>query len=186
MTLLKKAEKLVHDDLFAITSSLFERRQRAASKWTGPWWSCCDDGSVQAHRVPRSVQVTAVLPSIWTQRSINWKKNGSYVLSLWRRISKNVWSFTHSYVVPNLYDFLLQSIKTQKTILETRLYWWTLTSTVLWEKNTAICIRIFNFMFHRRWKVMHIWNDTWVSKWLQNWYFGVIKPLFLLNTLCIT
>ncbi len=124
MTLLKKDEKLVHDDLFAITSSLFERRQRAASKWTGPWWSCCDDGSVQAHRVPRSIQVTAVLPSIWTQRSINWKKNGSYVLSLWRRISKNVWSFTHSYVVPNLYDFLLQSIKTQKTILETRLYWW--------------------------------------------------------------
>ncbi len=32
MTLLKKDEKLVHDDLFAITSSLFERRQRAASK----------------------------------------------------------------------------------------------------------------------------------------------------------
>ncbi len=47
------------------------------------------------------------------------------------------------------------------------------------EKNTAICIRIFNFMFHRRWKVMHIWNDTWVSKWLQNWYFGVISLTFI-------
>ncbi len=47
------------------------------------------------------------------------------------------------------------------------------------EKNTAICIRIFNFMFHRRWKVMHIWNDTWVSKLLQNWYFGVISLTFI-------
>ncbi len=66
-----------------------------------------------------------------------------------------------------------------------RLYWKPDYIGELWlplycgKKNTAICIRIFNFMFHRRWKVMHIWNDTWVSKWLQNWYFGVISLTFI-------
>ncbi len=186
MTLLKKDEKLVHDDLFAITSSLFERRQRATSKWTGPWWSCCDDGSMQAHRVPRSIQVTAVLPSIWTQRSITWKK---MAVMFYPYEGGSLKTCDHLLTLMSSQTCMTFFCRTQK---HKRLYWKPDYIGELWlplycgKKNTAICIRIFNFMFHRRWKVMHIWNDTWVSKWLQNWYFGVIKPLFLLNTLCIT
>ncbi len=108
-----------------------------------PWWSCCDDGSVQAHQVPRSVQVTSVLTSVWKQRSINgnilqicfmfYPYEGDELSIkgiLHPKInSKNLSWFTHSYVVP---FFLLQNTKTQKTILGTRLYWWTLTFTVRW------------------------------------------------------
>ncbi len=84
---------------------------------------------------------------------------------LWEKVNPKMKICSPSFLIINRFDFLLQNEFFQSLVLfrtPLTLFVWTERKKMHWNN-----FRNISFVFHRRPKVVQVWNDNRVSKWLN-------------------